>query len=239
MKIAVAIIFFVAISAIASDSNPPGNVDFQNGHLHNILEIVQALTNIAIAIIAAIGLRQIVIARRIARINANREAFKLAGDQTLFYLTHIIPSQNELSQAITDNKVTYFKAFDCQIVDKTFQTKFIGTADDLESLKKIIPELAKVLNAMEAFALFFTQGVANEKAAFSAVGETFCNQVRKLAAALSMVNAGKDSYRNLTELFFLWNDRLEAQKLSLEKDQISKKLNAITPGKIDIVGADI
>jgi hypothetical protein len=235
----IAIVFLQAITAVASDTNSATTSSPLGGNLHNYLEIIQTFTNVAIAIFAAIGLRQIVITRRIARMNAKRESFKLAGEQTVFYLTKIIPLQDKLADAIEAQNVTYFKAFKVDFTDKKFKATLIGKKEDLDSFKKIISELADVLNGMEAFSMFFTQGVADEKAAFSAIGETFCFQVRKLSPVLVAAKAGQDSYRNLTELFFLWNERLEARKLTLEQEQISKKLNTIGLGKMDTLGTDI
>lgn len=204
--------------------------------IHIALEWLNYLSGIAVAIIAGIGLRQLTIAKETARTNSKREAFRLAADQCAFYLQHIIPLQNELDKQIEEKKVQFFEKAKITIDEQGIRMESTATKEDFEALIVIAESSLPVYNAMEAFALFFTSGVADERAAFSTVGTTFCHSVRGYLPDL-MVSGGGDNYcKNLLRLFYMWNSRIEAQKLAKERESIDAKMGKMNKTFIRPIG---
>jgi hypothetical protein len=96
-----------------------------------------------------------------------------------------------------------------------------ATSSDVGALKAISKEFLQVFNATDAFSVFFNSGLADEQVAFSAVGATYCHTVREYLAEL-MITPGH--FDNVLKLFFLWNDRIQSQRLETQRQQIEKNL---------------
>lgn len=192
-----------------------------------------------LVIIAAIGLRQLTIARENAQMNAKRESFRLAAEQRAYYSHHVIPLLNKLDAAIRAKGITFFSNASVEVRGEEVKINSPMTPADAKALLTIAPELTEAYNALEAFGLYFTSGVADEQVAFSAVGTTYCYSVRKLLPDLvRMATDKKAKYMNhVLELFFLWNSRFEAETLQAEKRRIDAELSGVTGKFIRPIGA--
>ena len=88
---------------------------------------------------------------------------------------------------------------------------------------------------MEAFALFFTTGAADEKVAFSSVGKTFYNTTYgPLPDIVQHIENGH--YNNIYKLFLLWHGRIESEKLLKEKNEIESRISKVNDRYISPYG---
>ena len=202
--------------------------------VHFILESLFFVSGIALTIVAGIGLRQLTIAKDIARTDAHRESLKLAADQCLHYMNYIIPAQDALDVAVKSKKIAFFAKSQAEVKDDTVKVTSTATGADKGALETIAKEFLAAFNPTEAFAVFFFAGVANERVAFSAVGTTYCNNVRIYLPLLMILRPG--AFANTLKLFFLWNSRLESERLRTEREEIDNKLAKIQNKFIKPVG---
>jgi hypothetical protein len=189
-----------------------------------------------LTIIAAIGLRQLTLSKNIARTNAKRKSFRLAAEQIAYYFENIIPLVNALDAAIENHNVVFFAKSSVEIDGNTMRLKSTATPDDLRGLLKIVPEVTSAYNALEAFSIYFTSGVADERVAFSAVGTTYCNTVRQLLPDIVDWWHDQQYCIHILQLFLLWNARFEKQKLAAEKRRIEAKLGSATDKFVKPIG---
>ena len=207
--------------------------------LRLILECLSLLCSAAITIAAFIGLRQLKISKETSRIASKRDAYKLAADQCTHYFTNIIPLVNKLDALVAERNIDLFKNANVEVVGKQIKSSYTLKDDYVAEFEIIAPELLNLLNAMEAFSVFFTSRLAAESVAFSSVGETFCHSTRELLPEIMLLNR-KQHYRNLIQLFLLWNERIESRKLLLDKAAIEARLLKLDNKTVDPLGtADV
>lgn len=200
-----------------------------------VLELVYFASGPVIVVLAIIGLKQLKTAKSIARKTAKRESLKLAADQCEYYHRHIIPLQNELFDAIASRGVTFFEKAEVTIRSDAVRVKYSPDDDFFDQIMKVVSELTAALNAMEAFAVFFTSGVADESVAFSSLGRSFCNTTQKLLPKI-VFYCQTGHFHNLYHLFLMWNSRLEAGELLREKENIEARLKSVDNKFITPVG---
>lgn len=176
-----------------------------------------------LAIFAFMALKQITVARDVARTASLREAYRLAAEQAHIYATEIVPKLNELDRQIDENKITLFETAQVTVERNGVRIERKTSKADLEQLVQIVPAFMAVVNRMEIFALYFTSKVAAEGIAYSSVGATYVRSVRRLLPLL-VVSANNKNHENLMKLFLLWHERLEKERLEREKASIESKL---------------
>jgi hypothetical protein len=196
--------------------------------LREILELVFFVSaGPILAIIAGIGLRQISVLRKNAQIDAQRAALSLAAERCEHYHRVLSPLQDKLNDAIKANQVTCFATAEVEIKTDSVRVESKVTGKErYEQITKIGPELISVLNAMDAFSIYFTTGAANEQVAFSSVGVAFVDATRDVLPAF-VHSLEKGHYRHLMKLFFLWNNRIAAEQLHIQKEEIEAQLTSV------------
>lgn len=203
--------------------------------LKAVLELIYFISAPIIAIIAAFGLWQIKVTRDSARMQATRSALSLSAQQCDHYLRVISPLQDKLHNAIQERGITYLDLAEVTVEPNQVRVKFNKPDDFLEQIQKLTLELLNVLNAMEAFSLFFTTGSADERIAYSSVGSTFCNSARRLLPEI-VPHLDSGHFRNLYKLFLTWNSRIESEKLFREKKALDQKLSKVDDKFIQPIG---
>jgi hypothetical protein len=182
-----------------------------------------------------VGLRQLTIAKDNAKMNATREAYKLAADQCSYYLEHIIPLQNKLDKLIDDRKIEFFQKAKVTVGKDKIEVRNDSNKEFKEEIEPIAEDLLAVLNRMESFSIFFTSGVASESVAFSSVGATFCNTTISLLPIIARVSSD-GNFQNVQKLFFVWHARVQLEKLRLNKEMLEKQLIYIEEKNIRPIG---
>lgn len=205
----------------------------------SIVENIYLLSGPVLAIFGALVIVQLRLTKKAIITNSKREAANLAANQIEIYNNQIIPLLNKLyfftkEKELSDVNVKIGE-FNC-----TYLIKVLGK-DEYKKLNKEriiigIPFL-RVVNALEAFSMYFTKGVADEDIAFSAVGRTYCHSIEGMFFDIaSCIKEDDSSFQNMIELYQLWNDRLAKQKLTSEKIALMNKLDSINDNKIQPIG---
>src|SRR5947209_7279974 len=113
---------------------------------HLILEWSYFASGVVLAIIAGIGLRQLTVAKNVAKINAKRESFRLAAEQCTFYLKHVVDALNAVDTAIIEHEITFFQKSSVEV--KGDKVKVHSTASNAEhrELLEILEPLVDAYN---------------------------------------------------------------------------------------------
>lgn len=203
-----------------------------------ILEICYYLSSIALVIIAAIGLKQISVAKETRQITSKREAFRIAAEQCNHYLEKIIPAINNLNQVITDKNLDYFTKSLVEIENgKISLTPYTENNTFRKSIESSVEEIMIATNLLEGFSLYFVSGVASEIVGFNTLGKTFVNSVRGFLPYYVPVSED-GSYKHTLELFVTWHTRIENEGLNREKEKIEKKILSTKTISINPIGTD-
>lgn len=194
---------------------------YSTSNFRSILEILYFVTSPLLLIVTIIGLQQLTIAKNSSKMNAKREAFKLAAEQCKYFLEHIVPELNLIDNLMDEMAIDSLGKAQIKANNKVIEIEC--NINKSKKLFDILPQLSIVLNELEAFAVFFTSGVAEESVAFSSIGNTFVCSVDKFLPIVCMVQ-GK-GYGNILKLYILWKDKIEKQDALQKKLQAEKKLN--------------
>jgi hypothetical protein len=166
----------------------------------------------------------------------------LAATQCDQYQKHIIPLINVLDAAIEKHEIILFKKAEIDIKDGDIRVRHKLSKEEfsteIKKIASIVKETVAVYNALEAFAVFFIAGVADEKIAFSSVGETYCWSVRKYLPDIVLLTGYGNYYKNMISLFLLWNSRLERQALLKAKNKIEDRIQSVSNKFITPVGTN-
>lgn len=191
-----------------------------------------------LALLAFFALRQIAVAKETSRIASQREAYRLASEQVRFFVDQIVPSINELNFKIEKTQSQGWFDGDIFVDSKSIRvTRGPSIRGDEASDKflQFVTEFSVLVNRLEAFSVFFVSGVAAESIAYSSVGATFERSVKKLMPLIIVQASGKN-YTNVLNLFIMWHNRLEKEKLEAQKSNIQSKLTSLQDMKITPVG---
>jgi len=157
-------------------------------------QALSALSELGLVIIAILGLRQLSLAKKglqqsaqLARKAALRESYKLAADQCHSYAGDIVPLIDKCDSELKSLGMnTVLDSFSIQLIDNGIQIKAPSPfplifKNDPSLWEKVVRSTLPVHNALEAFSVMFTEGIAAEEVAFSSVGRSFCFNVKRHA----------------------------------------------------------
>ena len=219
------------------------NLNFLVDIIKVSLETLYYLAGILLLVVAWKGLGQIREAKNQVKeskkartLSSKREAYKIAADKCEYYMNSIIPLQDNLNKAIEDQGITFFKNWTAEIEGNVIK-KNKGTIRNDEREKVMALPTLQVFNSMEAFAIFFTSGVADENVAYLTVGRTYCETVKRYLAFLA--DLSDDGYfKNVLTLFLTWENRFEKERLEKERVLLDAKLNKTTTTTIQPIGVE-
>lgn len=209
----------------------------------SIIENVYLVSGPVLAIFGIFAIRQITLLKeqiKIARdglnqaqkqltINSKRDSIKLSAEQVNFYMDTIVKYSNE-------SFIKYKELGISRVSIKT--TRFIKSdvlsspnVKEIHEFLRRSEEIAlldlKVMNALETFSTYFVQKVADENAAFQAVGASFCDTVETLSLFFSICRFNESTrYVNTITLYRLWKNRVDRETLESQKKLVEKELTA-------------
>jgi hypothetical protein len=206
------------------------------GYARNVLELLYYVSGIAVAVGVFWGLKQLTISKQIARENAKREAYKLAAEECRYYATEIVPLMATLKNSITSKKLRSFvnRAFSVENGEITTHN-FDLTLLHIE-LPHISSEIVAYLNAMEAFAIFFTSGVAAEEIGYRETGTAFCGGAQEFMPAIFIMRLVNVRFESIVRLYEIWNGRQHAEKISTQMKALEKAAKRVHKETIRPIG---
>lgn len=174
---------------------------------------------------------------KIFKTQCHRAAVEAAVVECRRYADDIVQFSLELDAYCKEYELSYFEDVEFERTEQGFRlhTKKIKR-DDVEKLSEAEPLINRYLNGMEAFALFFLSGVADEKIAFHTNGKTFVLMAEEAFKLFPIFNVSQEDAKPIKALYFMWRDKLDAQRMLKEKEEIESKLKEYDQKEIRPIG---
>jgi hypothetical protein len=167
-------------------------------------------------------------AKNYLRTISKREAATMSAKQIEAFIEITIPIGNELD---SKRKEVDFPKFEGKIInftnDEVFSWDIAFTKSYFEKMPSLDNIDLKLINSLEAFATYFTKGIADEEIAFSSIGRVYCGYVETYYPIISLLRGSKQPqkyYNNLIELYRIWKSRFEKFQIEVELEKSKEKI---------------
>jgi len=214
-----------------------------------VLESLYYLSGVAVAILVALGLRQITITseqlrltKEIAEAGRRREAVKFAAAQCKYFADVVIPSFAQLEGQCNSLKTDVFdssrwtKPFPLSL-SEIEQPCVSFNLKEIEALwMRIGYNLAKCLNNFENFAIPFSAGVADDAVGFQEASAFFCYAVRKLVPGIWYIRHTQGArYPSALSLFCKWENQRQAEKIAPQIKLMQAIVDSVDKNKTELI----
>jgi hypothetical protein len=196
--------------------------------LRAVLELAYFAAGIAIAFFAGFVLQQITLTKRIATANAKRESLKFAAERCQYYAERCVPLYDRLVSESARLGLTFlatspkFAIFNGEILPQPFDRNALFT-----QYMQIPADIVATMNALEAFAIPFAAGVADDELGFQETAVNFCQMVEQLSGAFIWMRISGPRYESVMKVYDSWKNRLVAQNLEGKMKQIQAQHKAV------------
>ncbi len=233
------------------------------------MEIAYFASGIAVAVVASLALWQLVIAKKSLdaaqaqlslaaqslnlakddiRIRSQREAVALAAQECDKFAEKMVPNVHENEEKI---KAAGFTIYRWPLKDLEFRWESLESLSGARKWAEAILRsdaarmpLLRVVNDLEAFAMYFSTGAADEKVADPAVGSVFCLWVEAYAPYIISVRSDaaeqvvSGPYENVVTLYRIWSGRRRKKRLETDVSRMSLELSTITVPDVRPIGTN-
>lgn len=208
--------------------------------LREILESLYFCAGIVIAVAAIFGLRQLKITRDIARTNAQREALKFAAERCQYFAENTVSAYATLRQEYVRLKLTFLSR---PLTWRVQKGEILDCNVDTNLLDRETPQvdeaIMRYLNSLEAFAIPFAAGVADDDLGFQETALGFCNLVKEIMPVLFQMRRKRIArYESTVKLFELWNIRLAANLAAVAITPMRQLIESAARDKISAIGTE-
>jgi hypothetical protein len=214
------------------------SIDYWLTLLRPVLETLYYIAAIALAIFAFKGLEQLKITKEIAKTNAKRESFKLAAEECRYFAEKFVPLSNALHEKCATLKLNSFSNPTFEMVNGEIASHNFAEAALAADFQKCSSDIIACLNCIEAFAIFFAAGIAEESVAYRETGMTFCSTIKKFMPAIYMFRKYGVRYESTVTLYKMWSDRIASEALLKARKTIDNSLRDLKTEGIKPIGTD-
>jgi hypothetical protein len=215
------------------------------------LEAIYWVAGIVIAISVVAVFRQVQMAKLAleaaqgeSELRSEREAIILAAQRCERYAEKVIPLSEQVGDELRGAglKVQQWEMTDDDfgpgsIIDSAGGQQWIQAYDKVKA-----DHLMTLLNEMEAFAIYFAKGAADEQVAFSAIGTVYCFDVRNYAPVLIECRrrfsegSGSGPFENLISLYKIWSSRIRHDSLRAKAQLAADEAARVVVPEMPAVG---
>jgi hypothetical protein len=183
-------------------------------NLRAVLELLFFISNIVIAAAVVYGLKQIALTKKIATSDARRESLKFAAERCQYYADHCVPADTKLRSQHQPLNLTYLATgrVPFSIVEGEIRTQFFNDKVWTPEFMRAGVLIADCLNSLEAFAIPFAAGVADDELGYQEAASSFCQLVEQHIAMIVLFRRMGPRYESTIRLYDRWKSRLVAQQ---------------------------
>lgn len=197
--------------------------------LRSILELIYFVSTIVLTGVAFYGLKQLRLTKQIATKNAKRESIKFATERCQYFAETIVSARTKAMTTYRQLKLTClndqrFKIEKGEIVEHNFDRQKIALCE--REVLSISSAFVELLNYLEAFAIPFVAGVADDELGFQETASAFCQFLAELMIVVAAFRNQGPRFESCVRLYESWNVRLEAQKLKPLVQSMSETIKA-------------
>jgi hypothetical protein len=214
--------------------------------LRAFLEVLYFVAGIVIAGAAIRGLHQINLTKKIAIKNAKREDLKFAAERCQYYAENVFAASAALTEArktlglpplVTSARLNASTEFDIKDGEINLELEPKTLLEIADTTIKTAGPLATYLNSLEAFAIPFVAGVADDDLGFQETAISFCRSIPAVIPLIAaMRTVGGAHYESCVKLYDCWSKRLKAEDLRKQMKDLEGKIKATPVHKIKPVG---
>lgn len=200
-----------------------------------ILEIWDLISWPIIAFLAYKWLEQISETKKSRLLSAQRDAYTIAAEKCTYYAENIVPLINSIDEEIEKRWISSLNEATTEVKWNNIKTNI--TFKNLQEQLILCIEIPTLdlFNKLDSLALFFTKGIADEQIGYLNFGKSFCYTMKRyMPLVIDTYKYGH--FQSLIELFLLWSQKIEKEKLELQKNSIENELNKINEIKIPYIG---
>jgi len=195
---------------------------------------VAGLAGVVVALVAFRGLKSL----KAVVAQAMREGRTCAIQRCEEWATKVIPRNGEIYRKLADGKVALFVPSLAEVkFDSELPPELAARAKAWwDALPPEVPKLiVEHMNALEAWAMYFTSGVADRDLAFGPCAPTYVTTVGRYYAFLLVLRSGQGAgkFPNTVLLFQEWYHKLDRERKDGEMkrlDEQMKQLQSKGPG---------
>jgi hypothetical protein len=207
--------------------------------IRNVIESGYYLAGIALAYIAYRGLAQIRLAKEIAATTARRESFKLALEQCHFYAREIVPTRAKLVEVARTKGLGWGTPGSFSVSGGEIVAIDNGNRNILAECVALDQHVVQYINRLEAFAMAFTSGLADEMVGYRETAPGFCQAAAEALPFIDHCRKNKIArYESTVELLEIWSKRILSQELAKKKQAIDQDLAGLKDARIKAIGTE-
>lgn len=207
-------------------------------------ELISLFCTPFLVLFAAYGLRQLKLtkdqlqtSKEIFRTQSRRAAIEAAVLECRKFSETVIQDSIQLDEFLEKEGINFFKEAEFKKTEDGVEVNLSNVnQDNLKKLSQASAQINKFLNGLEAHALFFLSGVADEEIAFRTNAKTFVKLAEDAFKLFSILGVEKDDAKPIKQLYFRWSGRLQAKELRAEQMRISSKLAKFKEKPISPIG---
>lgn len=194
-----------------------------------IADSIAALSAIAVAAFAFRGLRSLRITRDEIVHRAGREA-KLCAIQRLEEIANELVALNTvvLDGLARDKVAVFLRPNQAAVFNPDPTDLRLAKAWHASLSQDTYNNLANVLNRLEAWSVYFTEGVADAKVAFGPAAPLLRSWVAQYYAVLLLLRSGSinvsGNFPNLIKLYTAWSAQMDAQQLARQHKDVEGQM---------------
>jgi hypothetical protein len=202
--------------------------------LRSILELFYFVSTIVLTGVAFYGLKQLRLTKQIATNNAKRESVKFATERCQYFAETIALARTKAMASYHQQKFTClrdqrFRIERGELVDHNFDKQRIALCErEVLSASSAFVEL---LNYMEAFAIPFVAGVADDELGFQETASAFCQFLAEVMIVIAAFRSQGPRFESCVKLYESWAARLEAEKMKPLVQSMNERIKAAEKAK--------
>jgi len=178
--------------------------------------LILALVTAGLVFVAWRGLRSLTLAKADMLTRSQREARACAIARCDEMASDIISKNSDLINRFASANVPVFvQSADVVRFDPDASEHFVKAQAWVQQVpRELHSDCVHMLNRIEAWSMYFTNGVADHAIAFGPCAPVFCSLIVRYYAILLVRRAGHSSgkYPNAVQLFKSWRAQLEAEQ---------------------------
>lgn len=198
-------------------------------NLRSIIELLYFIATVGMGIAAFLALRQISTAKKINQFNCKRDALKITAEQCLIFKDEIIPEVWKLNDLIKNKNCTFFDKIVLEKKDSSIKMKIQASKQEKDLGMSFVNDFMPLHNSLEGFAIFFTNGIGDEKVAFDTVGEAYCDIIEQYFPLV--VFQEDHNKRAYFKLYLKWALRLHQQSTQEKISKLQQEMDSLKNGK--------
>ena len=208
------------------------------------LEIANYLGTVTLAIVAILALRQISLAKQqiettkdLFKKQSKRASIESAVNECKRFADQVIQDHIKILQHCEKNGITFFE-------DVTFERKGDTiTLDPSKAKKEDAPKLQEIgalltsfCNGLEAHAMYFLSGIADENIAYHTNAHSYLRMTEDAYKIFASAGKSVKEIEAIQTLYFRWAERMEKDDLAEQQIEITKKLSTFSQSPIKPIG---